>query len=49
MYSSNLKFNEVVLDPDTDADEKTIAWLKRDLERRRAERGETKGELVSTN
>lgn len=39
MYSSPLNLNEVVLDADADADERTIAWLKRDLERRREQRG----------
>lgn len=48
MYSSKMNLAEATFDADTDADDRTIAWLKRDLERRRAERAESKGELVSS-
>lgn len=48
MYSNPVKATEIVFDADSDADERTIAWLKRDLERRQAEREGSKGELVSS-
>lgn len=48
MYSSPMSADEVVFEPSDAADERTIAWLKRDLERRRAERGAASAELVSS-
>lgn len=48
MYSNQLGSTEVVLELSEEADERTIAWLKRDLERRRAERARSQGELVAS-
>lgn len=48
MYSNPQSAAEVVLEPNDAADERTIEWLKRDLERRRAERAQ-RGELVGSN
>lgn len=47
MYANPLHDLEVAHEADQDADEKTVLWLKRDLERRRAER-EGSQELVSS-
>ena len=47
MYSNPQSPTEVVLEPNDAADQATIAWLKRDLERRRAERAH-QGELVAS-
>ena len=42
MYANPLHDLEVAHEADDDADNKTVEWLKRDLERRRAERAESK-------
>lgn len=49
MYANKWSSQDTVFSAETDADERTIAWLKRDVERRRAERAEAKGELVSAS
>ena len=46
MYANPLHHVEVDLDADDEADDRTVAWLKRDLERRRSERAASK--LVSS-
>ena len=48
MYSNNPTTHQVVLEPTDATDERTIAWLKRDLERRRAARPQATKELVSS-
>ncbi|HJR46247.1 MAG TPA: hypothetical protein VJ927_11650 [Actinomycetota bacterium] len=47
MYANPLHHEEVLLDADDAADDKTVQWLKRDLERRRAEKDAAK-KLVSS-
>ena len=47
MYANPLHDLEVAHDATSDADDKTVEWLKRDLERRRAEKAGSK-ELVSS-
>ena len=42
MYANPLHDLEVAHEADDSADNKTVEWLKRDLERRRAERAEEK-------
>lgn len=48
MYSNKWSSEEIAFSAESDADDRTIAWLKRDVERRRAERADAKGELVSS-
>jgi hypothetical protein len=48
MYANTLHHqSEVVLDADRDVDDKTVQWLKKDLEARRAKREAAK-DLVSS-
>lgn len=48
MYSNQLNVDEVIFEATDAADERTIAWLKRDLERRTAQRAQGANELVSS-